>query len=234
MGAAGAGGGELIGGIVGDLYGEDDRSRARRSLRDALNSLYSENIESDPTAYNDIAVDPRLKVAQMAALDRIQKEASQNGMGLQDRVALRQSMDETARRERGSREAIQQNMAMRGQGGSGVELANTLANQQVAAERNASAGAQAAADARRRALSAAMQSGQLASGIRGQEYGEQSDRASARDAIQRFNASQRLTRAGMANNIRMGQAQRYDEEADRWRDRGAGIGAGAGAVFGAM
>ena len=232
--ASGAGAGELIGGMVGDLYAEGDRARARKAMRDALSSLYGEDIEAGPSAYEQIQADPRLRMAQLSALDRLQREGDAGGMGVEDRVAQNQAAADVARRERGTREAILQNMAMRGQGGSGVELAANLTNQQGAADRNAAAGAQNAADARKRYLSSVMASGQLAGGIRGQDYGEESGKASARDAIERFNSSQRLTRAGMANNIRMGQAKRYDDEADRWRDRGAGLGAGAGAAFGAM
>lgn len=216
MGAVGAGAGEFVGGVLGDIAGAGDRARARRYWQD-LQDL-------GPSAYDQIATDPRLRDAQMTALDRLSREGSAGGMGVEDRVALAQAQGETARRERGSREAILQGMAMRGQGGSGVELAATLANQQGAAEQNAMSGAQAAADARRRALSATMQSGQLGGSIRGQDYGEKANRASATDAIARFNADQRMKKAAALSGMAL-------DDSKRWSDRGAGAGSFAGSFF---
>lgn len=224
--------GEVGGSIVGDVLGSRDRARARRAMENALRDIANSNPEAGPSAYLDIQEDPTLRAAQVGALKRFEREAAEDGLGLQSRVALNEAAGDVARRERGAREAILQQMAMRGGAGGGASLAANLTNQQGAADRNAAFGALAASDARARALSAAAQSGNLAGEVRGQDYGVSSDRAGAQDALSRFNASQRLTRAGMMANVRMGQSARADQDSDRWMDRGAGVGSAVGALVG--
>lgn len=216
MGAIGSGVGEFVGGVIGDIAGAGDRRKARGYWEDLP--------DLGPTEFTTIATDPRLRDAQMTALARLSREGAANGMGVEDRVALQQAQGETAQRERGAREALLQNMAMRGQSGSGVELAANLASQQGAAQSNAMAGAQAAADARRRALAATAQSGALGGGIRGQDYGEQANRATAADSIARFNADQRMKKATALSGMSM-------QDAKRWSDRGAGAGSAVGSFF---
>jgi hypothetical protein len=164
---------------------------------------------------------PEINDAQLYALRRMKEEAEQGGMGVQDRAALAQAQNETARRERGSREAILQNMAMRGQSGGGTELAASLSNQQGSADRSSAAGTQAAADARRRALEATAATGSMAGSIRGQD-----------DSVNEFNAAQRLRQAGMAANVRTGQANAANADANLWTNRGAGAGSGVGGLLG--
>lgn len=231
MGAVGAAGGEVVGGIVGDIMGSGDRKRARRAMEQALQDIMASNPEVDRSSWLDVETDPALRMAQTEALQGFQREARAGGMGVQSRAALAQAGADTARRERGAREAILQGMAARGQAGQGAELAATLANQQGAAERNAIAGTQAAADARRRQLQALSESGKMAGGMRGQDFTERGGKASALDEIARFNADARLRRAGMLANVRSGQAAQYEDSADRWRRRGAGVGSAAGSAL---
>jgi hypothetical protein len=218
--------GELIGTVGGDIIGSGDRRKARRAMEAALADIANTNAEAGPSAYEDLKSDPALRAAQIGALRRLEREGAEGGMGLQSRVALNEAAGDVSRRERGSREAILQQMAMRGNAGGGASLAANLTNQQGSADRNAAFGARAAADARARALQATSMSGNLAGGIRGQDWGEGSDRAGNLDALSRFNASSRLTKAGMMANVRVGQANQSNADADRWTSRGAGIGAG--------
>lgn len=215
MGVIGSGAGAALGAGIGIAAGAGARRKAKE--------YYEDLPDLGPTEFNAIKTDPRLRDAQMTALSRLSREGAANGMGVEDRVALNQAQNATAMRERGSREAILQNMAMRGQSGSGVELAANLAAQQGAAQSNATAGAQAAADARRRALAATAQSGALGGDVRGQDYGEQSNRASAADAISRFNADQRMKKAQALSGMAMADSQ-------RWADVGRGVGSAAGSI----
>ncbi len=225
MGAVGAGGGYAIGSGLGELFGGDAAARARRR---ALAQLQGVDEQSGPSAFETLRSDPALRSAQIAALRRIQSEGTEGGLGLQSRVALNEAAGNVAQRERGSREAIVQNMAMRGNRGGGAELAANLMNQQGSADRNAAFGARAASDARQRALAATAQSGELAGGVRGQDWGEGAQRAGAQDALSRFNASQRLTKAGMVYG---GQNANADAEAERWKKLGGGAGYAAGSAL---
>jgi hypothetical protein len=124
-----------------------------------------------------------------------------------------------------ARGAIGQNMAARGVGGSGVEIASQLANQQGAANRNSMAGTQAAADARQRAIAALMGSANIAGNVRGQD-----------SALAQFNASQRLRQAQGVSGVQQNNAQAADAAGQRSRfdygQLGGFIGAGASSLLG--
>jgi hypothetical protein len=141
----------------------------------------------DRSEFGGIQTDPRLREAQMRALQGLQDQASAGGLTLMDRARLAEAQDAVSRQERGSREALQQSMAARGMAGSGQAYAAQLANQQGAATRSSRAGLDVAAEAQRRALESLQGAGRLGGQIRGQEWGEQAARAGAQDAINRFN-----------------------------------------------
>jgi hypothetical protein len=224
----------LVGGageVVGGLFGGDDEKRARRERERALAELAGLNVEAGASPLDAYNADPRLRLAQTGAVDELGRVGREGGMDIGSRVALREAQDETSARERGSREAILQNMAMRGQSGGGAELAAQLTNQQGSAARDASTGARAAADARTRALTALTQSGQLAGQTRGQDFSEASGKAAARDAIEQFNASQRLSRGMAVAGMRTDNANAQYGEGRR---RNSGIGSAIGTVVGAV
>jgi hypothetical protein len=225
-----AGIGDLAGGVVGGIISAGDRKRARGEYDQAVGDLMDSNPEAGRTEYDRIHEDPALRSAEMSALQGFQQEANAGGLTVQDRAALQQAQDANAQRERGAREAILQNMAMRGMGGSGSELAAALENQQGSAMRNNAAGTQAAADARNRALQAMATSGQMAGGIRSQDWQQAAQRAASQDAINKFNASQRLSRAGQVANVRLGKGALYNQEAGANMGMARGIGSGVGAI----
>lgn len=160
--------------------------------------MLAELEQQGQTELSQISTDPATRAAQMQALAQLQSRAT-DGYNVEDRAAIQQAMNETAQQEASQRGALQASMQARGAGGSGAELAMQLANQQGAASRNNVQGLQIAADGRRRALEAAMQSGQLGGSIRGQDYSEQAARAQAQDAINRFNTTNSVNRS-VTNN----------------------------------
>lgn len=162
----------------------------------------------------NVSTDPRLKQQQMNALSSLEGIADAGGMTLVDKANLAGIQKEIGMQERGSREAIISGMARRGQSGSGVELAAMLQNQQGSADRAASQGLNVQATAQARALEAIMQGGQLGGQIRQQEFGEQSEKAQAQDAINRFNtqnsqqvAGANVNRRNSAQEVNLGNAQ---------------------------
>ena len=160
----------------------------------------------------NVSVDPRFQQAQMDALAKM-GELSEGGMLEADKVALQQIQGQQARDNNAQQQAILQNMAERGVGGSGQEMAAKLQAQQSGADRSAMQGAQINADAQQRALQAMMQGGQMAGNMRGQSFSEQSDIAKSKDSINKFNS-------GMIGGARQMNIARKDQiEAGRVGNR---------------
>lgn len=200
--------GQMGGGILGSMFGDDGDDERRRML-EILNGVNAETGE----------VAPDMRRNMVSAVDYLRNLYSEGGMDPQARAALGEAQDSNAAAERMSRGAITQNAAMRGTGGSGVEIAAQLANQQGAANRNAASGTRAAADARTRAIGALQSSADIAGGVRGQD-----------SALAQFNAAQRLRKAGMQAGVYGDAAASQDagaaaQRAD-WGNIGGFLGAG--------
>lgn len=142
----------------------------------------------DGSEFENIQGDPRLRDDQMASLGALQELANNGGMNSQDQANLARIQSQAGQADRGRREAILQNSAQRGMGGSGMELLAQLDSSQAATDRQSQEGLDVAGMAQDRALQAMMQGGSLAGNIRGQDYSEDSQRAAAMDAISKFNA----------------------------------------------
>lgn len=161
------------------------------------------------TAYEDIAVDPRLKAQQMDTLAALQEISKAEGLTAQDKALLARIVREEDIKARGQREAIMQSAQERGIAGSGLELASQFQAQQEAATRQSMRDQEIAALAEQRKMSALLGSGEMAGQMRGQEYGEQQNLAQARDMLSRFNlANQQQTEA--QNVAARNQAQQYN------------------------
>ena len=148
-----------------------------------------EAIHMGPSAMEGIALDPSTRAAQEAALLKLQG-LSETGMDDVDMARLVEIQNRVGMQERGSREAIMQNMAERGIRGSGLELAAQLSNNQAAAQQAQSEALNVNAQAQQRALEALMNSGQMAGQMRSQDFAQEAQIAQASDAIKKFNAQQ--------------------------------------------
>jgi hypothetical protein len=159
----------------------------------------------DGTAMNDIAVDPRLKDQQLASLSALQELAEGGGMNAADQANLARIQNQVSQADRGRREAVMQGMQRRGMSGSGMDLLAQLQSSQAATDRASAEGLNVAGMAQDRALRALMEGGNLAGSIRGQDFGEQSQVAQARDAIAKFNAQNTIQNnqfnAGQGNSM---------------------------------
>lgn len=202
---------------LGDALSAGDRAEGAR-IRQQIADLYGPDAlaEADrrstvgPSAMGQVQADPQAVAAQRLALQRMQEDASTVGLTAEERAEMSAGMDEAAQYERGQRGAILQNAQARGVGGSGLELAAQLEAQQGGAMRAHKAGQNAAAMAARRRALANMQMGQFGSQLRGQDFGEKSDRAKAQDVIEKFNANHKV---GNFWNATQGQAQALSNQA---------------------
>lgn len=138
-------------------------------------------------AFNDIVTDPALAGAQKQALAALQEVGTSGGLTAIDKARLQDITNEQNQVAKGRNEAIMQQAQQRGMGGSDINTVNQLLNEQSAADRASQRGTDVAAEAQARALQALIASGQTAGQIRGQNYGEQANKAQAQNAIDLFN-----------------------------------------------
>lgn len=153
---------------------------------------------------SQIETDPELISAQREALAQMQ-EFGRTGLGEEDILAAKELQRGVARQEQARQAQIQREMAQRGMGDSGVSLAAKLSSSQAASNRAAEEANRIAMEAARARRAAVGQSADLASRLRGQEFGEAERKASAEDIINRFNTQQR----NLAQQQNIAQRQKY-------------------------
>lgn len=189
-------------------------------LTPELEQAYSQG-DSDLTK---ISTDSGLKQAQLAALQQLQGIGEQGGHTLQDDANLQNILNQTNIAARGRQGAIQADMASRGLGGSGLDLAAQLSNAQNAGNQAGVQGLDIAAQQKQNALNAIMQSGQLAGTMQGQQFDQKAKVAAAQDAINRFNTQNRQDVASR-NVAAQNQASQYNLTNDqRIADQNTGLG----------
>lgn len=170
-----------------------------------------------------ISTDTGLKDAQLAALQQLQGIGEQGGHTLQDDANLQSILNRTSTEARGRQGAIQADMAARGLGGSGLDLAAQLSNAQNAGNMAGMQGLDIAAQQKQHALQAIMQSGQLAGQMQGQQFDQRAKVAAAQDAINRFNTQNRQDVAAR-NTGAVNQTNQYNLTNDqRIQDQNTGL-----------
>ena len=141
-----------------------------------------------PSRLESIVVSPQMKQAQLDALSSLQ-EQGRAPLSATERAQLSDIRRQSEGSAQARQQAILQDMATKGAGGSGAELAMRLQASQSEANRAQQQGENLAAMAQQRALEAISKSGALGGDIRRQEFGEQADVARAADEISRFNVA---------------------------------------------
>lgn len=168
-------------------------------------------IKQDPSSFQKIVTDSGQKAAQNTALSQLEDIGRSGGLRLQDKAALQDATLKTQQQARGNRNAIAANMAQRGLGGSGFDVAAQLQGQQGEADQNAKSSLQVAAGAQDRALSAIEGAGNMATQQRSQDFGEQAQKASAADRINQFNTENsrnvNAQNTGIANSAQSANLQ---------------------------
>ncbi len=170
-----------------------------------------------PSAMEGISTDPRLQEAQMAALSKI-SEMGETGLLPGEEAALRQARRGSAGEAQAKSAQLLSEFQRRGMGGSGMEMAARLQASQSGADRMSQESDRLMQMAQERALGAVGQSANLASQVRGQEFGEKSDIAKAQDNINQFNTankqsvqSRNINAANQAGMRNLSERQRVDE-----------------------
>lgn len=143
-----------------------------------------------PSAMESAQADQQSLDAQVDALNKL-KETSDGGLTEGDLAAARQIQRKTDSSDIARRKSILNEMAQRGTLGSGMELAAKLQGAQDSTQNQAEANDRLIQEAQARALQALSQQGSLASNLRSQSFNEQSAKAQAKDAINKFNVANR-------------------------------------------
>jgi len=241
--------GSILGGIIGNIAGGDERRGARDAMSEALGAYreikvptveeqrvilqqlksmgeltpeLEQEILAGPSAYEKIKSDDQLRQAQLSALSSL-KQVGQMGLTPEDRAALYDIRSQVAQQDKARQDAIIQNLAARGMAGGGAELAQRLASAQAAAETQAKMGSDLASQAFAKRLQAVAQSGSLGGQIRSQDFDEASQRARAEDVINQFNIQNRLGVQQRNVGTKMGVQQRNLAEKQRIADENAAI-----------
>ena len=175
----------------------------------ALDPSLESAIKQSPSEFSKVVTGVQNKNAQQRALSSLQQIGDEGGLRLQDKAALTEANLDASTRARGERDAITSEMARRGLGGSGFELQAKLAGQQGDADRAARTSLGIASGANQRALQAISDAGDLGTKFRGQDFQEQSAKAQAQDAINRFNTAN-LQDVNQRNNAALNAAQKYN------------------------
>lgn len=185
-----------IGNIAGQWISDDEYNKALNVKNKAYSDFYDTNAPNlpqaqynalGPTELGGISEDPRLRAAQMQALDSLGREVAYNGETPEDALAYQKAQQESGRIASGLTGAATQSAAQRGLGGGLQEYIGGLTGAQAGANQANQMQLQEAADARARKLQALDSLSGMASGIRGQDYGIASARANAQDLINKYN-----------------------------------------------
>jgi len=205
-------GGGLLGGFAGGNAGEAERKRQEELMMQTLSEIqgiplpelkriqlenpqWIEDLKAETIDQSEMAnvrTDPRLQSEQMRSLDALKAIQDGGGMTMADKANLANIQNQAATADKGRRDSIMQSMNQRGMGGSGLELLSNLQSSQAATNQQAQSGLDVAGMAQRRALDAIMQGGQMAGNMRSQDFAEQSRKAEAADAINRFNTQNKM------------------------------------------
>lgn len=180
--------------ILGDkLLGDIDAGIASRKKAADFKDNYLQDdyflnpeLQKNPyllgaSAEAGVEADPEMVSRQRDALDQLLGVARGGGATAQERARRAKARGESENWLRGQREADMENLNERGMAGSGAEILNLAKDRQDAAQRLSAADLQTDADLEARALSAMMQSGELAGQLRNTDWNEKTARAGAKD-----------------------------------------------------
>lgn len=215
-----AGGANILGGVLGKIFGGGARKKAEKLANEAyeeINALglppneamplilekfksagmytpeLEQEIRQEVSKTSQIKEDPRLKDAQMRALESL-SQSGRTGLTPADRAAYNKMRQDAQRDAEAKRQQIVQNMQARGQSGGGAELAAQLLSSQAAADQQSAAGDELAGAASQRALQALQASGQLGGDIRSKDLSYNEMVAKAADEMERFNIQNAINR----------------------------------------
>lgn len=188
------------------------------------------SLETGPSAFESMQLDNTGTDAQKQALAALLARGEARGMDDASRAALEEAAYNEERRLASQRAGLMARARGAGVENAGSTLAAQLSGADEAAMRNRMAGVQAAGDAQIRGLQAYLNAGNMGGQMRAQNFQEESSKASAKDLIDRFNATMRnqmfqnrMDLTGKRTGARVGGANAGYEATTKSQAQDAGI-----------
>lgn len=152
-----------------------------------------------PSAYNNIALDPATRAAQMAALGQYTDIANAGGLDANAKLAIQQATDAATQQAQGEQGAIMKSAQAMGQGGGDFALTQRALAAQGASNTAATTGMQAAAEAEANREAALNAMANIGGSINASDYGQAATKAGAQNTINATN--QAATNAANTGNV---------------------------------
>lgn len=230
-----SGAASILGGVFGNLFSGGEREKAEKALAEAesyikelnlpldqarpiiLEKLKSvgvwkpeleQHIDAGISKVSQIQEDPSLRQKQKAMLESLQGIAD-TGMTATGRAEFNKARAMAQQDQQAKIQQVLQQAQMRGQAGSGAELAAQLSSAQAGAQGEAEAADRIAAQQEQAKMAAIGQLSQAAGALRGQDFNVEQTKAGAADAFKMFDVQNQM--AQQARNVASkNEALKYD------------------------
>jgi hypothetical protein len=209
---------EMLYGRKNTQPGNADKDQGMAEFLDAIkqyeqsgNNQYSwlEDFQGGPelgsSEMGKIQSNPQYAQFEQQALRDLEQQ-SKDGLSARDLADMAQLESQVNRSNSGRIGAIQQGMAARGMGGSGMELVAQMQAAQDATERQALASLEKNAQVQQGRRDATSQLGNMAGQLQGRDFQQAAQKAAAQDAINRFNTANTWNQNQMNHQGRQGIA----------------------------
>lgn len=193
----------IIGDLIGQAFASGDKERANKLMEDALAQygpqLGAPTVEAitahlERSALEKVQADPLAVEGQRQALAQMQALAREGPENIEFRAAI-DAATRGVNQQANARDAALRMEAQARGAGAGTEFTTRAISNQAAADRLSGSAFDAAAEGRRQARQAMMDSAGLSGRMRDQSFDEESTRARAKDEVDRFNE---MARSGAA------------------------------------
>ena len=148
-------------------------------------------IADSANEFNNIKRNESARQQQINAL-RQMSQYGRAGLTPDEAAEMRKSRQGVQQDLEAKQQQIIQNLAARGQGGAGAEIAARLGASQAAADRQSEESDRVSSMAQQRALQALISQSSMAQQLRGQDYSEDAARAEAENQMKRFNKENQI------------------------------------------
>ena len=177
------------------------------SVQGTVNPAAIQVAQQAPSAYNNIALDPATRAAQMNALSQYTNIADAGGLDANAKLALQQTIDAANQQSQGAQGAIMNQAQAEGQGGGDFALTQRALAAQGASNNAATQGMQAAAEAEANREAALNQMANIGGSMNASDYGQAATKAGAQNTINATNqaATNAANTGNVANAINAGE-----------------------------
>jgi hypothetical protein len=175
----------------------------QETVQGAITPQQIQAVNQTPSAYNNIALDPATRAAQMSALGQYTDIANSGGLDANAKLALQEGINATNQQSQGAQGAIQQQAQAEGQGGGDFALTQRAIAAQGASNAGALQGQQAAAEAEANREAALNQMSNIGGSVNAADYSQAANKAASTNTINAANTgyANAANVGNVANNL---------------------------------